>query len=87
MIWYFGFWFLSVSLPLASRKDGQQKLQVSTAGWEGGKRGDKPAGIDGLAGGAADEFLHGDGADVLQVVGAGVRDDAVPDDGLVCGVG
>ncbi len=47
----------------------------------------KPVGIDALAGRAADELLHGDGPDVLQVVGAGVGDDAVPDDGLVRGVG
>lgn len=50
-----------------------------------GKRGVKkenaPAGINRLAFRTALELLHGNGPNVLQVVGAGVRDDAIPDDG------
>jgi hypothetical protein len=42
-----------------------------------------PAGIDSLALGTALELLHGHGADVLEMVGAGVGNDGVPDDSLI----
>lgn len=42
-----------------------------------------PARVDALALGAALELLHGDRANVLEVVGARVGDDGIPDDGRV----
>lgn len=45
-----------------------------------------PAGVNGLALGAPLELSHGDGANVLQVVGGGAGDDVVPDNGGVGGV-
>lgn len=46
-----------------------------------------PARIDALPLGALDQLPLGHGADVGEVVGAGARDDGVPDDGLVGRVG
>lgn len=42
-----------------------------------------PAGVNLLARGASLELLHGNGPNVLEVVGARVGDDGVPDDGRV----
>lgn len=47
---------------------------------------DLPAGVNGLALGTALKLLHGNRANVLQVVGARVGDDGVPDDSLVGGI-
>lgn len=46
-----------------------------------------PAGINALPRGAPLQLLHGRGPDVGEVVGAGRRDDGVPDDGAVGGLG
>jgi hypothetical protein len=45
-----------------------------------------PAGVNGLALGAALELLHGSRANVLQMVCARVGDDAIPYNGRVCNV-
>lgn len=45
-----------------------------------------PARVNGFADGALSELLERGGSNVQQVVGAGVGNDAVPDDGRVCAV-
>lgn len=45
-----------------------------------------PTRINGFALGAPPQLLHGHGPNVLQMIGAGARDDGVPDDGRVGGV-
>lgn len=47
---------------------------------------DLPARVNRLALGAALKLLHGNRANVLQVVGTRVGDDGVPDDSLVGGI-
>ena len=48
---------------------------------------DAPAGINALPRRALLELLERDGPQVAEVVGAGARDDLVPDDGLARAVG
>ncbi len=45
-----------------------------------------PIWVDGLSGGALSEFLQRSGPNVQKMVGAGVGDNAVPNDGRVCRV-
>lgn len=47
------------------------------------EREEAAGGVDGLSGGAAAQLAQGDGPDVREVVGAGGRDDGVPDHGRV----
>lgn len=45
-----------------------------------------PARVNSLALSTALELLHGNGANVLEMVGARIRDNTIPNDGRVCGV-
>ena len=79
MIWYFGFWFLSLSKPLYIGVG--QRTMDSDGGVE--STPSLPLWCNSLALCAPLELLHGYGPNILEVVCAGVRDDGVPDDGLV----
>lgn len=87
MIWYFGRWFLSLRRPLISNVSFYAK---NVSPWSltfcGGGRGkgvweSAPTRVNGLAFGTTLELLHGNGSNVLQMICAGIRDDAIPDDG------